>query len=280
MKEVTIEALRTIIFNEINNSIAIHRYSRKNNEGDNYILPKGDPTDEEIDDFICSNVLFDIDLMQRLTDPGLLGFNTIRARANNEWIYEFEQKVRDWANNNSWLSADLPWNKLDNNILADESSIWIPENSIVRPLWVSASPSFIVIAAELLRSGRLLSEMKWQDFESLIGWLLESDGWQVDITKQTRDGGIDVIATKNDYVLGEMKSLWQAKKYRLSNKVKLSEVRELSAIRDNEKASKAVIVTTSHLSKDAIKWVKRDIYRLDYKEQEDVEMWVKKKVFR
>jgi restriction endonuclease Mrr len=90
---------------------------------------------------------------------------------------------------------------------------------------------------------------------------------------------MDVIAEKSDTVLGAIRTLWQAKKYGVANKVKLNEVRELSAIRDDDRATKAVIITTSHLPRDAIEWVKRDKFRLDYRDKERIENWIKLRVF-
>lgn len=156
----------------------------------------------------------------------------------------------------------------------NEPKIWKPSDQIVVPPWVGTTPSYILLAKDLLQHGELLSGLNWRDFEKLIGDLLEFDGWLVQVTQATRDGGIDVVAIKSDPVLGKIKSIWQAKKYGQHNKVKLSEVRELSAIREYEKATKAIIVTTSHLTHDAIEWVKQDIFRLGYKDKEDLKKWL------
>ena len=51
-------------------------------------------------------------------------------------------------------------------------------------------------------------------------------------------------------------------------------MRELSAIRDYQKATKGMIVTTSSLSKGALNWIRRDEYRLRYKDKNDIENWV------
>ena len=48
----------------------------------------------------------------------------------------------------------------------------------------------------------------------------------------------------------------------------------LSAIRDSQKATKGVIVTTSHLTRGAIDWIRTDEFRLEYQEREDIERWV------
>ena len=271
VKNLTVQDLRNIVFNEIKNSNQLHRDSRSSFD-DNYIAPNGLPTEEEIDDFIFSNVLLDEELIEQLIDPGLLGFSGKRAKASTGWIKEFMQNVHDWSINNSWLGAD-DWPFVRVFIEPENTQIWTPEKEI-RPVWVNKSPSYIILATELLNKGKLLDEMHWRDFENLIGEYLERQGYRVTVTQGTRDGGIDIVTTKSDDILGEIRTLWQAKNYSLANKVKLSEVRELSAIREDEKATNAFIVTTSHLTRDAIGWIKRDMYRLGYKEKEDLEKWI------
>jgi restriction system protein len=273
MKEITAQELRNIIEETIISTIDFHRASRSQQDKD-YTPPDGPPTEDEIDDFLFHNPLIDEDIVEQLIDPGLLGFSAKRARANEEWLQEFKDKIESWAVNASWLAADEPIRKLIHSIEPAETEIWQPSTNIITPAWVENSPSYILLALDLLRKGKLLSELKWRDFERLIGDLLEREGWIVKVTQATRDGGLDVLAIRPDPILGEIKALWQAKKYKITNKVKLNEVRELSAIREDEKATKAIIVTTSHLTRDAIEWVKRDIYRLSYKEKEDLERWL------
>lgn len=91
----------------------------------------------------------------------------------------------------------------------------------------------------------------------------------------TKDGGIDIVSERVDPDLGDLKALWQAKKYAPKNKVRLSQVRELSAVRDRIQATKAIIVTTSSLTRGAIEWVRQDLYRLGAREQGEMELWVK-----
>lgn len=107
-----------------------------------------------------------------------------------------------------------------------------------------------------------------------VDWLFTWKGWTVEVTRATKDGGIDIISKKNDLIIGEVKAIWQAKKYVPRNHVTLRDVRELSAVRESVDATKGIIVTTSRLTKDAITWVKEDIYRLGYKEGKQIEEWI------
>lgn len=274
MRDITAQDLRNIIEEAIADSIEVHRESRASMEGTSYERPRGSPADEEIDDFIASNALIEDETREQLIDPGFLGFQAKTARATDIWLLEFRQNVIDWAQNNSWLSADQPWRDWIIARKPAESNLWRPQED-AQPSWLVTAPAAILLAADLLRAGRLLSEMPWRKFEELIGALLEADGWNVTITRPSKDGGIDVVAVKNDPVIGLVRAVWQAKRYGPTRAVRLSEVRELSAVVDLQRATKGVIVTTSRLTKGAIDWVRRDLYRLDYKDAHKVESWIR-----
>jgi len=270
---VTAAELRDIVREQIANTIDGHRASRSFVDSE-YRKPDGDPTEQEVTDFIRTNQLLDIGTIEFLTEPDFLGFEARTDSVRAEWLQEFRSNVSDWSETETWLGADM----IDVGQLVlpepEESNIWRPESGIIQPKWIEKSPTALMIAAELLRNGHLLSELHWRDFEKLIATLLEQSGWSVELTRGSKDGGVDVVAIKDDPVCGKIKSLWQAKKYRLGSKVELRDVRDLSAVRDDQKATKAVIVTTSHLTKGAIDWIRRDTFRLDYREKPDMERWV------
>jgi DNA-binding response OmpR family regulator len=152
------------------------------------------------------------------------------------------------------------------------TEFWTPSST--RPGWLALSPSAMLLATDLLNSGRRLSDLTPRQFEELIGQLLEGDGWRVVVTRPSRDGGVDVVASRDEPEIGIVRSVWQAKKYGRSNHVSLGQVRELSGVVDSERVTKGMIVTTSRLSRDAIAWVRRDQYRLGYKDRAQVERWV------
>jgi len=265
--------LRDRVQDEISSSIEDHRASRTVNEK-NYIAPVGPPTEEEITDFIRTNQLLELDTIEFLTYPDFLGFEARIDSVRAEWFEEFHSNVSAWSETETWLGADL----LDINVLIvpepTESTIWRPKLTSIQPSWIENSPTALMLAADFLKSGRLLSELSWLEFEKLIATLLEQSDWSVELTRGSKDGGIDVVAIKDHPVLGKIKSLWQAKKYHPKNKVQLHHVRDLSAVRDDQKATKAILVTTSHLTRGALDWIRRDEFRLDYKEKDDIEKWV------
>lgn len=188
---------------------------------------------------------------------------------------DFREAVSGWVNNNSWLAADGPLvpPEMLFGYEPDSSQLWLPRSE-TPPGWLDTSPSAILAAQQLLEQGKLLSELDWREFERLIAELLEAENWKVELTRGTRDGGIDVIATKSNSTIGRLKTLWQAKRYSAPRKVRLAQVRELSGVLERAGATKGVLVTTSSFTKGAIDWVRQDEFRLSAKDSEDVKGWI------
>jgi restriction system protein len=265
--------LRSIVQDAISDTIDGHRASREFSD-EKYQPPDGEPTEQEITDFIKTNQLLDVETIDFLTKQSLIGFEARLNSVRAAWLEEFRGNVSSWAETETWLAGDMITVEILINPEPINSVIWQPSESILRPIWIEKSPSAIMIAADLLKKGRLLSELHWRDFEKLIAQLLEKSGWLIELMQGSKDGGIDVVATIREPELGLIKSLWQAKKYRPSNKVQVNVVRELAGIRDNHKATKGIIVTTSSLTKGALDWIRQDEFRLGYKDKNDIEEWV------
>lgn len=88
------------------------------------------------------------------------------------------------------------------------------------------------------------------DFERFIAEVWERRGWETELTTTSGDGGIDVIATKDQPV--PEKRLIQAKCYGNGNNVGAPEVREYDSLnRTNPDADLTLIVTTSSFTKPA-----------------------------
>lgn len=279
MPKVTAQSLRDLVSELIGPSINLHRGSREYSD-EKYNRPNGEPTEEEVDDFLFSNPILDIETVSHLTDPGLLGFHLSTAHATEDWLAEFRENVESWASTKEWKAADLVYYHIIAQFDAPESErqIWTPPTTLDLSLFAQ-TPNHLLLAERLLREGHLLSEMGWREFEKLIGELLESQGWTVTVMRGTKDGGIDVLSERQDQVIGTLRAIWQAKKYGPEKKVALSHLRELSGIVEKDRATKGVIVTTSSLTRGAIDWVQSDKYRLDAKDGRFVEQWVRSRLY-
>ncbi|MCG8470515.1 MAG: restriction endonuclease, partial [Desulfobacterales bacterium] len=101
--------------------------------------------------------------------------------------------------------------------------------------------------------------MNRRKFECFIAELFDGFGYSVELTKQTRDGGKDIIAIGNKDLL-ENKYLIECKRPNPGNPVDISVVRSLYGVKQYERATKAIGVTTTYFSPDAhdfqkdVKW--------------------------
>lgn len=108
-----------------------------------------------------------------------------------------------------------------------------------------------------VNKGTNLAAMDWQDFEQLVREVFqkrfEKDGWDVNVTRASRDGGVDAIIYNPDPLTGG-KILVQAKRY--TNTVGVSAVRDLYGTMTDERASRGILITTSDYGSDSLNFAK------------------------
>lgn len=98
-----------------------------------------------------------------------------------------------------------------------------------------------------------LKQMSWKEFEHFVGTFFEKQGYSVEVTGGLRDGGIDLIVTKNGRA-----SYVQCKKYR-ENQVTLSMMRDFyGAISSQANTNPSFFVTTGTFTLDAQKFAQEN----------------------
>lgn len=152
-----------------------------------------------------------------------------------------------------------------------ETHLLLPEG---RERLISCSPS-ISLLEKLRASYMSLDDLHWRQLEELIADLLSKDGYEVTLGPGSKDGGKDLIAIKYLPGSGLFMSVWQAKKLKQGNKVGLRVIRELADTRQEHKASKGVIVTTTSLTRDALKRIDQDRYLLHKVDGNDLDSWIR-----
>lgn len=110
--------------------------------------------------------------------------------------------------------------------------------------WVQAN-----IERVLQREDRIY-QLSPREFEEIVAEIFRKQGFDVILTQETRDGGSDIIATHDMGNIPFM-VLVECKKYGPNNKVGVSLVRSLLGVQTDQKANKAVLVTTSSFTRDA-----------------------------
>lgn len=104
--------------------------------------------------------------------------------------------------------------------------------------------------------------MTSREFEEEIAVMFKKLGYSVQLTKQTRDGGRDIIATKADPFPFTM--IVECKHWNEKNKVDVSVVRSLYGVQTADQVNQSVVVTSSRFSPDARKFVeeRKDLMHL------------------
>lgn len=141
------------------------------------------------------------------------------------------------------------------------------------------APKIVIANEELLyglkRHPEQIHDISHRKFEELIAELLDDQGFKVELTQASKDGGKDIIA-EMETEIGKILCLVEAKHYNPNRPVQVSLVRQLLGTYVDYGATSAMLVTSSHFTRGAKEFQARHEYRLTLKEYEDVVRWIKK----
>ena len=142
--------------------------------------------------------------------------------------------------------------------------------TVARPVIVSANEAMIKALKEHPKDVFRLSPRK---YEELIAELLNDMGYEVTLTKATRDGGKDILASLKTEC-GDFLCLVEAKRYRHDRTIGVSLVRALYGTLCDFKATSGMLVTTSSFSPDARAFQQNHQYQLSLRDYADVAGWI------
>lgn len=142
-----------------------------------------------------------------------------------------------------------------------------------------ASPIlFTSIEREVLayfgRHPELLHSLSPRKFEELVAAVFRNNGFEVELTPETRDGGIDIIAVQKNGFGGSTLHLVECKRYLPENKVGIGIVQRMLGAVEQHRATQGLIVTTSSFSHDAEVCAKCSRYRLGLNGYGDLTKWL------
>lgn len=129
------------------------------------------------------------------------------------------------------------------------------------------------INAELSKHPARMYELSPLAFEKYVASLCLDAHFRLELTKQTRDGGYDILAL-TDESSGE-KILIECKRYAKERKVGVELVRALLGTVVSEDADRGLIVTTSQLSDDAKEFVSKNAWALEARDFESLLAWLR-----
>ena len=118
-----------------------------------------------------------------------------------------------------------------------------------------------------------LYSLKPRRFEELVAELLAKQGFEVETTKQTRDGGKDIIVRARTS-LGLQVYYVECKRYSPDNPVGVSLVRELFGVVQSDRVTGGVLATTSVFSRAALSFQSKAPYQLSLRDKDDLRQWL------
>jgi len=122
-------------------------------------------------------------------------------------------------------------------------------------------------------TGRIvLYNLELRKFEEFIAAIFANKGYRVELTEQTRDGGYDIIAVKDTPIAADLRVLVECKRYRPDRPVEVAVVRGLWGLVNDPslRADRGVIATTSRLSRDAERAIKKSFWKLSALDHDDL----------
>jgi len=134
------------------------------------------------------------------------------------------------------------------------------------------------ITKELLdyfrRNPQKIKSMPHRKFEELVAAIFENNGFDVELTPQTWDGGFDVLAIRKDSITGNDVHLIECKRYQANRKVDIGIVRALLGVVHSKDATKGHIVTTSFFTQSAKKFGDQHRARLELSNYDCIIDWL------
>lgn len=120
----------------------------------------------------------------------------------------------------------------------------------------------------------LMQALGPRKFEELMAELYTRQGFEVELTPQTRDGGVDLYVVRYE-PFGRMVTLVDAKRVRQDRKVGVGVVRQLYGVVEAQRAAAGVIATTSFFTPDAQRFSKDLGFRMFLQDYLDLQKMIR-----
>lgn len=176
---------------------------------------------------------------------------------------------------------ELDWNVVqagDSQLANNENERLLTEFLCDRPFIETTNSVSIAFMKYLQAHPMDLKKINRRRFEELIAEIWSGFGYSVELTQPTCDGGIDVIAVRKNIV--EERYLIECKRPDIGNCVGILPVRALYGVLVDDGATKAILATTGHFSKEAIIFFNDHKWRMESRNFEGVMEWLKEYLHR
>lgn len=163
----------------------------------------------------------------------------------------------------------------------DQTSILGPDGAPLRdedPRFTAHVARLVEVSDDVLRwlaeDPRRAHELNPREFERVVAELLTRQGYSVELTRPTRDGGFDIRAA-SDGALGSFLYLVECKKYAEGNPVGVEVVRSLAGVVHATGATAGILVTTSSFTRDAREFRRTIEHQMSLRQFEELATWLR-----
>lgn len=112
-------------------------------------------------------------------------------------------------------------------------------------------------------------------FEEFVASILRCEGFEVELTPATRDGGFDILAVRHSAITGRHTYLIECKRYSKHRKIGIGVVRNLMWVLQQKNATKGLIVTTSSFSRDVHREAEQYSNKIMLHDYDSLQKWVR-----
>ncbi|MCD4819540.1 MAG: restriction endonuclease [Candidatus Cloacimonetes bacterium] len=198
-------------------------------------------------------------------------FFTVRAEKeipseimHNQNVY-YLQKFVGLSNTSLFDTASLIIKK-DKEKLYEYPELDVIKNNIINLDFKDINNELVEY---LSKNPQLMYKLSSRKFEELIASLLKNQGYIVELTKRTRDGGKDIYITDKSGI-GTFCYIVECKKYRPDRPVGVEIVRSLYGVVEAERVNAGILITTSNYTKPATDFQMTIGHRLKLKDFNDI----------
>jgi restriction endonuclease Mrr len=186
------------------------------------------------------------------------------------------EAAKSWSEVISNFQNDKTENEEIKNLIITEFNFEdeVKNNSKLHFQVINESSLIERLIADIYNNNRNLYNLKPRQFEELVAELLRNNGFEVQLTKQTRDNGYDIIAIQNMNKLNPIKFLVECKLYGEDKPIGINTIRSFCDVVNREGANRGIIVTSSYFSSIAIKREQDMPYLLEFKDRIAIINWV------
>lgn len=182
----------------------------------------------------------------------------LKSEGLNEYFLDIEKDIHQLYTYKGGVSLKHP-------------EIVVPERKIIRVPDELKNDIKVVtysLVDKVALRPEILQEITPRQFEELVCELFERKGYNVQLTKQTRDGGKDLIVLNNS-MLGDLVIYAECKKKAPKHPVNVGLVRQLYGTVEADRVTAGIMVTNSYFSEDARRFqqtIKSRMNLMDYSE--------------